>query len=131
MLLDDAARLAVQVIAIRLDLAGDDAFAESPRRLDEHTPSLGIERIACEQDAGYLGVYQTLHDDGHRQPFIADALMSPIGDGAFAVQRLPAARDRGAHIRLAAHAEDRFLLPGEAGDGSIFADGRRTHGDRA
>ncbi len=130
-LLDHPAGFAVEMIAIGRDQAGDDAFAQPPRRLDEHALPFRVERVAREQHAGRFRRHQPLHDDGHRQSFVADALMPAIRDGSFALQRLPAAADGGAHLVLAAHAEDRFLLAGETGDGPVLRRGRRAHGDRS
>ena len=74
---------------------------------------------------------QPLHDDGHRQPVVADALVSAVGDGAFGVERGPAAADGGADLAVALDAEDGLLLAGEAGDGAVLGGGGGTDGDGA
>ena len=126
----DGPRVAVEVEAVGRDAAGHHAVAEAPRRLDQHPPALRVERVAREQDAGDLSRDEPLDDDGHRQPVVADALVLAVGDGAFGVERGPAAADGVADLLVALDAEEGLLLAGEAGDGAVLGRGGGADGDR-
>src|SRR5262249_36944398 len=112
----DGSGVAIKVKAVGHDLTGDNAFAEAPRRLDEHTPSLQIERVAREQDPGNFGGNKALDDDGHRQAISRDSLLPAISTGPLRLERVPATGNSVEEVLLADDAQNGFLLPGKTVD---------------
>src|SRR4051812_42202204 len=104
--------------SIRRDPAGDDGFAQAPRRLDQHAVALGLHGVAREQHPRGFRGDELLHDDGHRH--VGDALPFAICPGAIRLQRRPAALDGVADFRFATDAEVGLLLPREACRGAVL-----------
>src|SRR5207237_1887769 len=82
---------------------------------------------AREEHPRHLRLHEPLHDDGHGQAVLGHALATAVRDRALGVEGGPAALDGVEESRFAAYAENRLLLPGEAGDRAVFRGCGRAH----
>jgi hypothetical protein len=118
-------------VLVRVDGALHDRLAQPPGSVDDCGPrkaALGVDR---EHDAGTgeVRAHHALHTDRERDLQMIEPLRLAVRDGAVGEQRRIAAPASFEQLALAAHVEERLLLPGEARLGQVFGGGAGAHGN--
>ena len=123
--------------------AGDQRLAEAPGGVHGGDPTVGGHGIGGEEDPGRLREHHRLHDDGHVDPAVVEAVAPAVGDRPLGEQRRPAPPDvledrRHAHdvevrVLLARERRGRQVLRGRAGAhrvGGVLAEPGERGADR-
>ncbi len=93
-LADQLQVLLSQQDAIRLDLARDQGLAQPPARLDHDPAAAARDGIDAERHPGGVRLDLLLHDDGHLDLLVVDAIASAVLKGPLSPQGGPAPLDR-------------------------------------
>ena len=122
---------------------GDQGFAEAPGGIHGGNPPVRGHGIGGEQDPGRLREHHRLHDDGHVDPSVVEAVAQAVGHRPLGEQRGPAPPDvledrRHAHdvqvgVLLAREGRGRQVLRRRAGAdrvGSVLAEPGERGADR-
>ena len=91
--LGDLQRLFVELELIDFAFAGDDRFAESKVRVQEHPVDSAGDRIDRESHSRNFTLDLPLDDDGHSRVALTKSLVVPIQDGPVSPQRNEAVAD--------------------------------------
>ena len=117
------------LVDIGVHQARDQGFTEPEARLHGSDLPVGRDGVGREQDAGRLREHHLLHDHGHVDAPVVEALRRRYVDGPLAVERTPASAYV-LHDRPRSHdVEERVVLAGEGGRREVFR--RRTRSDGA
>ncbi len=100
---------------VRVDQTGDQGLAEAEARVHGGDLPVARDGIGREQDAGRLREDHPLHDHGHVDRTVVDAVVPAIGDGPLGEQRGPAPADVLEDGRRPHDVQIRVLLAGEGG----------------
>src|SRR2546428_8661262 len=117
---DDRSVARVDDEVIGIHRARDELLPQPPHRVDDRAAATAGDRLSGEEDARALGADHPLHHDREPKSLPVDAVCLAIRDRALIPERRPAPADRVEQRLLAARAEDRVLLSGEARLGQIL-----------
>lgn len=115
---------------VRVHQAGHQGLAESETGVHGGDRTVAGDRVGREQDAGRLGHDHLLHDHGHADRPVVDALLPAVGHGPLGEQRGPAPADVPQDLRGPQHVEVRVLLAGERGRRQVLRGRAGPHGVR-
>ena len=131
------------LVDVRVHQAGDQGLAEAEAGLHGGDLSVGRDGIGGEQDAGRLREDHLLHDDGHADLPVVDAVAQAVGHGPLGEERGPAPADVPEDRRRPHDVQVRVLLAREGGRrqvlrrragsdgvGGLFAEPGERAGDR-
>jgi hypothetical protein len=130
-------------VEVPVHQAGDQSLAEADAGRHAGVPPVGRHGVGREQDAGRLREDHPLHDHGHLDLPVVDAVALAIGHGPLGEQRGPAPADVPQDRGRTHHVQVRVLLAGEGGRrqvlrrcagsdgvGSLLAEPGKSAGDR-
>src|SRR6516165_1159869 len=122
----------MDVELVRIDLALDDVFAETPGAGHEDhiaKPGFGVER---EDDAARRAIRANHfhHPDRQRHFEVVEAVVDAIDDGAVGEDRGEAPAAGLKQIAFAAYIQKALVLASEAGCRQVLGGGRAAHRDR-
>ena len=115
------------LVQVRVDQAGDQGLAEAEARLDRDDLPVERDRIGREEDAGRMREDHLLHDDGHLDLPVIEAVPHAVGHGPLGEQRGPAPADVLEDRGRPDDVQVRVLLAGEGGRRQVL--GRRARSD--
>ena len=81
------------LVDVRVHQAGDEGLAEAEAGLHGGDLPVGRDGVGREQDAGRLREDHLLHDHGHADLPVVEAVAQAVGHGALGEQRGPAPTD--------------------------------------
>ena len=81
------------LVDVRVHQAGDQGLAEAEAGLDGDDLPVGGDRVGREQDAGRLRDDHPLHDHGHVDLPVVEAVPQAVGHGPLGEQGCPAPAD--------------------------------------
>ena len=115
-------------VDVRRHEPGHQRVAESDAGLHRGNSPAPAHRVGREQDAGRTRDHEPLHDHGHVDRPMSDAVADPVGDRTIGEQRRPAPTDvRNDRVRTG-HAEEAVVLAGERRRGQVLRGGAGAHG---
>ena len=103
------------LVDVRVHQAGDQGLAEAEAGLYGGDLPVGRDGVGREQDAGRLREDHLLHDHGHVDRAVVDAVALAVGDGPLGEERGPAPADVLEDRGRAHDVQVRVLLAGEGG----------------
>ena len=115
------------MIDVRVHQAGDQGLAEAEAGLYGGDLPVGRDGVGREQDAGRLREDHLLHDHGHVDRTVVDAVPLAVGHGPLGEQRGPAPADVLEDRRRPHDVQVRVLLAGEGGRRQVLC--RRAGSD--
>ena len=126
----DFAAARVGHVMVRLDLSGDQRFAQPEGRVDDRLTQQSAERVGGEEHARSLARHQFLYHHRQRGPVVRDGVAQPVADGARRPQAAPAVDHGCAQLPLADHVQEGVLLTSKGQLGQVFGRGRGAHSHR-
>ena len=115
------------LVDVRVHQAGDQGLTEAEAGLHGGDPPVGRDGVGREQDAGRLREDHLLHDHGHVDRTVVDAVPLAVGHGPLGEQRGPAPADVLEDRGRAHDVQVRVLLAGEGGRRQVLC--RRAGSD--
>ncbi len=103
------------LVDVRVHQTGDQGLAEAEARLHGDDLPVGRDRVGREQDAGSLREDHLLHDHGHVDLPVVEAVPQAVGHGPLGEQRGPAPADVLEDRRRPHDVQVRVLLARERG----------------
>lgn len=92
--MEDAPRGRLDDVLVRLDLAGDERFAQAEGGVNHRLAARPGQGVGGEEHAGRLAGDHLLHDDGKRGLAVVNGVAHAVADGARLPQAGPAGDDR-------------------------------------
>ena len=103
------------LVDVRVHQPGDQRLAEAERGLHGGDLAVRRDRVGGEQHAGRLRDDHPLHDHGHLDLPVVDAVAQAVGHGSLGEQRGPAPADVLENRRRPDDVQERVVLAGEGG----------------
>ena len=103
------------LVHVRVHQAGDQRLTEAEAGLDGRHLAVAGDGIGGKQDARHMREDHTLHDHGHANLPVVDAIAETVGHGPLGKERGPAPADVLKDRRRPDDIEVRILLPRERG----------------
>ena len=114
---------------VRVDQAGHQGLAQAEHRLHGGDLPVGGDRVGREEDAGSLRDDHLLHDHGHVDRPVVEAVPQAVGHRPLGEERSPAPTDVAEDGRRTHDVQVRVLLAGEGGRRQVLRG--RAGSDRA
>ncbi len=118
------------LVEVRVHQAGDQRLAEAEAGVHRADPPVGGDRVRREEDPGRLREDHPLHDDGHVDLALVEAVAQPVGHGPLGEQRGPAPADVLEDRGRPHDVQVRVLLTGERGRRHVLRRRARADGVR-
>ncbi len=115
---------------VRVHQAGDQGLAEAEAGVHGGDPAVARDGVGREQDAGRLREDHLLHDHGHVDRTVVDAVPLAIGHGPLGEQRGPAPADVLEDRRRSHDVQVRVLLAGEGSRRQVLSRRAGSYGVR-
>ena len=116
------------LVDVRVHQTGDQGLAEAEAGLHGGDLPVRRDRVGCEQDAGCVREDHLLHDHGHLNLPVTEAVPQAVGHGPLGEQRRPAAADVLEDRRRPHDVQVRVLLAREGCRRQVLRRRARSHG---